>query len=475
MKSHFCTLGALLFAIPMYAQGIADSTATNWEKELDLNEVVVVASRTVVKQAPDRIIYLTKNDQYAKGMNGIEVLDRIPRVSVVNDLVTVAGKSSVRYIIDGRLMELSDEAMVMRLKNLQASGIEKIEVLTTPPAKYAAGNNVAYISITSRNESLGTRGNAWANGNIRESFSYMLGGNVSHTTRKVELSADASWMDSKGINDLDRIFTFSDHTKTSSRSTDFENRTLGVNGLFKYKFSDRLNAGVIFNYYGNRLNSSLYDITTDRGNELVSTNYSPSRPNNALTLTAFSDWTLDEKGKMLSLTYNYFDKRAQSFSDVTTIENDMEARLTNMGDNDYRIHSVKLDAVLPFKSFRMETGVAFTSIGNTTALDVNKWENNAWILDTQQSNAFDYDENTAVAYVSAEKNLTNSLFGKFGLRYESTRTKGYQRVGGERNNGSYHHLSQLSTSVGTVGGQGVSLSFLFNGNHKACLQRLEPL
>lgn len=440
MKSHFCTLGALLFAIPMYAQGIADSTATNWEKELDLNEVVVVASRTVVKQAPDRIIYLTKNDQYAKGMNGIEVLDRIPRVSVVNDLVTVAGKSSVRYIIDGRLMELSDEAMVMRLKNLQASGIEKIEVLTTPPANYAAGNNVAYISITSRNESLGTRGNAWANGNIRESFSYMLGGNVSHTTRKVELSADASWMDSKGINDLDRIFTFSDHTKTSSRSTDFENRTLGVNGLFKYKFSDRLNAGVIFNYYGNRLNSSLYDITTDRGNELVSTNYSPSRPNNALTLTAFSDWTLDEKGKMLSLTYNYFDKRAQSFSDVTTIENDMEARLTNMGDNDYRIHSVKLDAVLPFKSFRMETGVAFTSIGNTTALDVNKWENNAWILDTQQSNAFDYDENTAVAYVSAEKNLTNSLFGKFGLRYESTRTKGYQRVGGERNNGSYHHL-----------------------------------
>lgn len=83
-------------------------------------------------------------------MNGIEVLDRIPRVSVVNDMVTVAGKSSVKYIIDGHLMEISDEAMVLRLKNLQASGIEKIEVLTTPPAKYGANNNVAYISITSK-------------------------------------------------------------------------------------------------------------------------------------------------------------------------------------------------------------------------------------------------------------------------------------------------------------------------------------
>lgn len=240
MKLHYFTLGAVLFAIPLSAQNAADSTAMDWERRLELEEIVVVASRPVVKQAPDRIIYLTKNDQYAKGMNGMEVLDRIPRVSVVNDLVTVAGKNSVRYIIDGRLMEISDEAMAMRLKNLQASGIEKIEVLTTPPAKYAAGNNVAYISITSRNESLGTRGNVWANGSYRESFCYQVGGNVSHSTRKVELSADASWNDSKGINDLDRTYTFADHIKTSNRSTDFTNRNIGANGLFKYKFTENL-------------------------------------------------------------------------------------------------------------------------------------------------------------------------------------------------------------------------------------------
>lgn len=440
MKLHYFTLGAVLFAIPLSAQNVADSTAMDWERRLELEEIVVVASRPVVKQAPDRIIYLTKNDQYAKGMNGMEVLDRIPRVSVVNDLVTVAGKNSVRYIIDGRLMEISDEAMAMRLKNLQASGIEKIEVLTTPPAKYAAGNNVAYISITSRNESLGTRGNVWANGSYRESFCYQVGGNVSHSTRKVELSADASWNDSKGINDLDRTYTFADHIKTSNRSTDFTNRNIGANGLFKYKFTENLNAGVILNYYANRLNSNLVDVTTDRGVVFKSTNWSPSRPNNALTVTAFTDWMLDSKGKMLSFTYNYFDKRAQSFSDVTTSDNDVDVRLTNTGDNKYHIHSAKLDAILPFRSFRMEAGLAFTSIGNNATLDVHRRENNSWILDAQQSNAFDYDENSAVAYMSVERNFTNSLFGKLGLRYESTRTKGYQRVSGERNSDSYNHL-----------------------------------
>ena len=211
-----------------------DSIADYWDKVLELNEVVVVGHRTVLKQSPDRIVYLTKNDTYARGLNGIEVLDRIPRVSVVNDLVTVAGKSSVRYIVDGRLLEMSDEAIAMQLKNLQASGIEKIELLTTPPAKYAAAANVAFISITTRNESLGTRGNVWANGNLRESFNYMLGGNLSHTTRKVEMSADASWSDIKGINDLDRTYTFAGRVKASERSTHFTNKALGINGLLPF-------------------------------------------------------------------------------------------------------------------------------------------------------------------------------------------------------------------------------------------------
>ena len=95
--------GMAMLPMCLFAQEKNDSTTNWWEREMNLHEVVVVGTRTVVKQSPDRIVYLTKNDNYAKGLNGIEVLDRIPRVSVVNDLVTVAGKSSVRYIVDGRL------------------------------------------------------------------------------------------------------------------------------------------------------------------------------------------------------------------------------------------------------------------------------------------------------------------------------------------------------------------------------------
>lgn len=438
----------LLMAIlptSLFAQENNDSTAIDsianyWDKVLELNEVVVVGHRTVLKQAPDRIVYLTKNDEFVKGLNGIEVLDRIPRVTVEGDAVTVAGKSSVRYIVDGRLLEMSDDAIAMQLKNMQASDIEKVEVLTTPPAKYAAATNVAFISITTRNESLGTRGNVWGRGIAREGFSYMLGGSLSHTTRKVELSVDANWNDNRGINDLDRTFTFSDHVKTSNRSTRFTNRAFGLNGLFKYKFTYRLAAGVIANFSTSRMNSRLSDVTYDSGKEFRSDNYSPSRPNNALTLTTFADWQLDEKGKMLSFTYNWFDKSTKSFSDVTTTWDDGLSHLTNEGHNKYHIHSVKLDATLPFDAFKMETGMAYTAIGNNTTLTAGKYNGSQWAYDPLQSNGFDYNENTIAAYASVEKSFGNSFFGKLGLRYEHTDVKGLQTTSDEKHNNNYGYL-----------------------------------
>lgn len=168
----FCKLlfGAALLPASISAQQNTDSIVASWERMLDLDEVVVVAQRPVIKNESDRIVYLIKNDPYAKGLNGLEVLDRIPRVSVVNEQVTVAGKSQVRYIVDGRLLDMPEDAIASRLRNLTASGIDKIEVLTTPPAKYAAGQNVAFVSITTRNESLGTRGNAWSNATVPENF-----------------------------------------------------------------------------------------------------------------------------------------------------------------------------------------------------------------------------------------------------------------------------------------------------------------
>ena len=454
--------GAAALPMCLCAQEKNDSILSEWEKEFELNEVVVVASRPVLKQAPDRIVYLTQNDPYALGLNGVQLLDRIPRVSVTNDQVSIAGKSSVKYIIDGHLLEIPEEAIALRLKNLQSTGIEKVELLTTPPAKYAAGTNVAYISITTRNEAHGTRGNVWGNGTAREDFSYLLGGNISHTTRKVELSADASWQDTKGINDLDRTYFFSDYSRTSDRSNRFTNRTLGANGLFKYKFSSNISAGVIVNFSMMRLNSNILDETIEYGISSFSKNDSPARPNNAITLTAFGDWSLDSKGKMLSLTYNFFNRYTHSMADVTTWQDKNNGtRLTDEGANKYRINSVKLDAALPFSAFRMDAGAAYTGVNNSTDLRIKDFIDGGWVNNAQQSNNFNYAEGTAAVYVSAEKNFSNNFFGKLGLRYEYTDVRSTQLIGNLYHNKNYGYLFpsiNLSWSKPNVGRFSMSYS-----------------
>lgn len=435
-------LGATALPACLYAQETVDSIALKWEKELSLDEVVVVASRPVLKQSADRIVYLTKNDPYAKGLDGVEVLDRMPRVTVTNDRVNVAGKTSVKYIIDGHLLEMPDEAIALRLKNLQASGIEKIELLTTPPAKYAAGPNVAFISITTRNETLGTRGNLWGNGTAREDINYMLGGNINHVTRRVELSADVTMQDMKGINDLDRSYIFPDYTRTSNRRNRFTNRRLGANALLKYKISSSLSAGAIVNFSTMRLKSDMIDETTDRGVEWLSRNVSPARPDNAITLTTFGDWAIDSKGKTLSVTYNFFNRHRHSFSDVTTTEWDGrgETRLTDDAANRYKIHSVKVDAALPLQSFRIDAGAAYTGVDNNTDMRVADYIAGNWVENPMQSNSFRYNEKTAAVYVSAEKNFSESVFGRLGLRYEHTDVRGEQMTDNKRHDKSYGYL-----------------------------------
>lgn len=78
MKQSTLTLFFACMPAIASAQTTTDSIADEWERQLELNEVVVVARRPVVKQQEGKLIYLVKNDPYAKGLDGMTLLDRIP-------------------------------------------------------------------------------------------------------------------------------------------------------------------------------------------------------------------------------------------------------------------------------------------------------------------------------------------------------------------------------------------------------------
>lgn len=453
-------LGASAFPMCLYAQEINDSVASSWEKELELNEVVVVAKRPVIKQQDGKLIYLVKNDPYAKGLDGITILDRIPRISVNNGTVSIAGKGTVRYIIDGILMELDASAMAMRLQNLRAEEIEKIELLTTPPSRYAAEPNAAYISITTRNETLGTKGNLYGSLNQGNKLREYFSGSISHTARKWDFSLDASIWNNYATNDNDIEYSFFDSSperfsSTNTKSHRFES---GFNTLFRYKFKTDMNIGVIanFNYESissNGTNHSYYGEYTSS-----SQSRTESKPNNALTLTGFYDWTFGAKGEAMQLTYNYFNRNSPTLSDITTAYSNSQEDygVSENGKTNYRFHSGKADFKLPYSWTQLEAGIAYTDILNSSDNFITRIPGAS-----SEANAFDYTERIAAAYLTASRNLGSGFWGKIGLRYEYTFTKGIQRSLGKVDRDNYGHLFpsvNLSWNNSRIGSFNISYS-----------------
>ena len=453
-------LGAAALPVCLSAQENNDSGASSWEKELELNELVVVAKRPVIKQQDGKLIYLVKNDPYAKGLDGITILDRIPRISVNNGTVSIAGKGTVRYIIDGILMELDASAMAMRLQNLRAEEIEKIELLTTPPSRYAAEPNAAYISITTRNETLGTKGNLYGSLNQGNKLREYFSGSISHTARKWDFSLDASIWNNYATNDNDIEYSFFDSSperfsSTNTKSHRFES---GFNTLFRYKFKTDMNIGVIanFNYESissNGTNHSYYGEYTSS-----SQSRTESKPNNALTLTGFYDWTFGAKGEAMQLTYNYFNRNSPTLSDITTAYSNSQEDygVSENGKTNYRFHSGKADFKLPYSWTQLEAGIAYTDILNSSDNFITRIPGAS-----SEANAFDYTERIAAAYLTASRNLGSGFWGKIGLRYEYTFTKGIQGSLGAVDSDKYGHLFpsiNLSWNKDRIGSFNISYS-----------------
>lgn len=458
-------LGAAALPVCLFAQKTNDTVPSIPDRELDLNEVVVVARRPVLKQQDGKLVYLVKNDPYAKGLDGVTILDRIPRVSVNNGIVSVAGKGNVRYIIDGILMELDATAMAMRLQNLRAEDIEKIELLITPPSRYAAEPNAVYISITLRNETLGTKGSVYGSLNHGNKLREYFSGSMSHTAGKWDMSIDAIVSNYYNTNDKDMAYSFFDGSSSRISSTQTESHLFdaGVNALFRYKFTPDMNLGVIanFNYESVSNNGTNY---TEYGEGYTSSSrsHTKSKPNNTLTITGFYDWKFGAKGESVQLTYNYFNRHSPSLSDITTTySNDTENHIVNEdGKTIYRFHSGKADFKLPYRPAQIEAGVAYTDILNSSCNFLNKTTANG-SGQHGESNIFDYSERIAAAYITASRTLGSGFRGKIGLRYEYTFTKGVQQSAAYISRDRYGHLFptfNLSWNKGRIGTFNISYS-----------------
>jgi len=100
---------------------------------VNLAEVKVLGESQFI-QTIDKQIFTVGKNLAASGGSGEDVLNQVPTVAVdIDGNITLRGDANVTVLIDGKKVGFDRRSMV---DNLQASMIEKVEVITNPSAKY---------------------------------------------------------------------------------------------------------------------------------------------------------------------------------------------------------------------------------------------------------------------------------------------------------------------------------------------------
>jgi outer membrane receptor protein involved in Fe transport len=132
--------------------------------EIMLGEVTVTAEQPRLESSIDRMVYNVEQDVTAKTASASEILENIPSVQInMNGEVSLRGSSRVLLMINGKRSPVLEKQEGTFLEQLPASSIEKIEVITTPSARYRAEGKSGIINIVLKKDTpLGTHGNLTA-------------------------------------------------------------------------------------------------------------------------------------------------------------------------------------------------------------------------------------------------------------------------------------------------------------------------
>ena len=213
--------------------------------ELDvsvLDEVEVRAERTQVEIRLDKKIYNVGQDITVKGGNVSDVLANIPSIDVDFDgNISLRGNSNVRILINGKPSGLVGLSGPQGLRSLPSESIEKVEVVTSPSARYSAEGTAGILNIILKKQNLlGFNGNFNVNLGIPKNEG--INGTLNVRNEKVNLfgTVNLSNSENSGTFFSETNYTRQDLTIEETNDSDYNNKNIFFKLGSEYYFSDNV-------------------------------------------------------------------------------------------------------------------------------------------------------------------------------------------------------------------------------------------
>ncbi|MDO5616292.1 MAG: TonB-dependent receptor, partial [Cruoricaptor ignavus] len=151
----------LLFVFSYVFYFAQEQDSINKIVEKQIQEVEIKAKKKLIERKVDRLVYNVENSVAAQGGDAMDILKIVPGIKVQNDKITMVGKGRILVLVNDRPIQISGDDLANYLKTLKSDEIEKIEVMSNPPAKYTAEGNSGVLNIITKT----TKKNSW-NGNL---------------------------------------------------------------------------------------------------------------------------------------------------------------------------------------------------------------------------------------------------------------------------------------------------------------------
>jgi len=397
---------------------------------LTLGEVEVTSERSLIENKVDKLVYNADQDITNAGGDASDVLRKVPMLSVdLEGNVSLRGSQNVQILINGKPSGIFANSVADALKLIPADEIKKVEVITSPSAKYDGEGSGGIINIITKrkgvegfsgavNTAVGTRqnnavvslsasrGRFGINGSASTYYSWPRVGTLSFDSEQTE-------------NGFTNVLEQAGDTKTSR---------LGFNGKFGAYYDinayNSINSNISFNGF-----TSNSDGETNTTNILPSINFSETyaRTTQANALFSGFDWTTDykktydKKDQELVIAYQLSENTNDRSSDL-----DQDASFAfpqimeeNVNDGKNIEHTIQVDYTHPFsKKVKMEVGA------KTVIRDIKSDFSSKNLLTNEfrddRTDVFNYDQDVMAGYLSFNAELTKKYSLTAGARYEHT-------------------------------------------------------
>lgn len=401
---------------------------------VELAEVVVTQKKKIFERKIDRFVFNVENSPSLTGGIATDALKVTPGISLDDQGITLIGKSSLRVMVEGKLLNLSGVPLMDFLSSIPAGDIKSIEVITNPPAKYAVEGNSGLINIIYKRNKSDSWYNSTSGSFIRSLESqYSISNNLNYKKGKTSFILSLS---AKQGDLLHREFSDSFQPDLETEVFNgFIKSQEGINGSlqYDYKVSNKVQIGVQYlgqftkpSYFTEGSSSISRSLTTNEEtiNDIFSTD---DRKNDVHSVNIFSEVKLDTIGSKISLNLAYFNYNSESALDVDSrnrADNILNFSNLNNSNQNLENSSVNLDFENPIKSTSLSYGVRFSNSVSKNDTDNFNTITGTPVFSENESDEFEFTEKNYAAYFNLKRNFGKKWSMQFGLRYEKTETEG---------------------------------------------------